>query len=138
MKSWKSKKAFKELFLEKAEVLFGKAPRALNKQEVYRILVSMVQDLAADDWTKTVNTYDEKKVRQVYYFSIEFLLGRLLNVNLLNCEAETICRNALKDLGFNLDQILPEEEDPGLGNGGLGRLAACFLDSLAALQLRCV
>ena len=135
MKSWKSKKAFKELFLEKAEVLFGKASRALNKQEVYRILVSMVQDLAADDWTKTVNTYDEKKVRQVYYFSIEFLLGRLLNVNLLNCEAETICRNALKDLGFNLDQILPEEEDPGLGNGGLGRLAACFLDSLAALQL---
>lgn len=72
MKSWKSKKAFKELFLEKAEVLFGKAPRALNKQEVYRILVSMVQDLAADDWTQTVNTYDEKKVRQVYYFSIEF------------------------------------------------------------------
>lgn len=135
MRAWKTKKAFKQLFLEKAEVLFEKPVKDLSRQEVYQILANMVKDLVSADWIKTENTYNKQKVRQVYYFSIEFLLGRLLNTNLLNCGMEKLCRSSLKDLGFDLDEIIPEEPDPGLGNGGLGRLAACFIDSMAALQL---
>ena len=95
----------------------------------------MVKDLMFDDWMATERKYEAEEVRQVYYFSIEFLLGRLLDANLLNCGMEKLARNALKDMGFDLDEIMPMETDPGLGNGGLGRLAACFIDSMAALQL---
>lgn len=135
MRTWKSKKEFTGLFLQKAEVLFEKPVRDLNHQEVYQILANMVKDLISADWIRTEKTYTRKKVRQVYYFSIEFLLGRLLDSNLLNCGMEKLCRTALKDLGFDLEEVIPEEPDPGLGNGGLGRLAACFIDSMAALQL---
>lgn len=135
MRTWKSKKEFKELFVKKAEVLFEKSVKELSGKEVYQIIVAMIKDLVSDDWIQTEKEYNHKRVRQVYYFSIEFLLGRLLNTNLLNCGMEKVCRSALQDFGFNLDTILPEEPDPGLGNGGLGRLAACYIDSLAALQL---
>ena len=135
MRTWKSKKEFKELFIEKAEVLFEKSTKDLSRKEVYQILATMIKDLVSEDWLQTEKKYNRKKVRQVYYFSIEFLLGRLLDTNLLNCNAEKICRNALQDFGFELDEIFSEEPDPGLGNGGLGRLAACFIDSMAAMQL---
>ena len=87
-----------------------------------------------NDWIQTEKIYNHKRVRQVYYFSIEFLLGRLLNTNLLNCDMEELCRSALQDFGFDLEDIFPEEPDPGLGNGGLGRLAACYIDSMATLN----
>ncbi len=135
MRTWKSKKEFKKLFIEKAEVLFEKSTKDLSRKEVYQILATMIKDLVSEDWLQTEKKYNRKKVRQVYYFSIEFLLGRLLDTNLLNCNAEKICRDALQDFGFELDEIFSEEPDPGLGNGGLGRLAACFIDSMAAMQL---
>ena len=135
MRTWKTKKEFKNLFIEKAEVLFEKTVKELSRKEVYQILAAMIKDLVSDDWIQTEKVYNHKRVRQVYYFSIEFLLGRLLNTNLLNCDVEKICRSALQDFGINLDEIIPEEPDPGLGNGGLGRLAACYIDSMAALQL---
>ena len=135
MRTWKTKKEFKELFVKKAEVLFEKSVKELSGKEVYQILVAMIKDLVSDDWIQTEKVYNHKRVRQVYYFSIEFLLGRLLNTNLLNCDAEKVCRSALQDFGIDLDTIFPEESDPGLGNGGLGRLAACYIDSMAALQL---
>ena len=135
MRTWKSKKEFKELFIKKAEVLFEKSVKELSGKEIYQILVAMIKDLISDDWIQTEKVYNHKRVRQVYYFSIEFLLGRLLNTNLLNCDAEKVCRSALQDFGIDLDTIFPEESDPGLGNGGLGRLAACYIDSMAALQL---
>ncbi len=135
MRTWKTKKEFKELFIKKAEVLFEKSVKELSGKETYQILVAMVKDLISDDWIQTEKVYNHKRVRQVYYFSIEFLLGRLLNTNLLNCDAEKACRSALQDFGIDLDEIIPEEPDPGLGNGGLGRLAACYIDSMAALQL---
>ena len=131
MRIWKTKEEFKKLFAEKAEVLFEKSVKELSGKEVYQIIANMIKDLISEDWIQTEKTYNRKKVRQVYYFSIEFLLGRLLNTNLLNCDAENICRSGLKDMGFDLEEIFPEEPDPGLGNGGLGRLAACFLDSMA-------
>ena len=135
MRTWKTKKEFKKLFIEKAEVLFEKSVKELSHKEVYQIIATMIKDLVSDDWIQTEKIYNHKRVRQVYYFSIEFLLGRLLNTNLLNCGMEELCRSALKDFGFDLDEIFPEEPDPGLGNGGLGRLAACYIDSMAALQL---
>ena len=135
MRTWKTKKEFKNLFIEKAEVLFEKSVKELSHKEVYQIIAAMIKDLVSDDWIQTEKIYNHKRVRQVYYFSIEFLLGRLLNTNLLNCGMEDLCRSALKDFGFDLDEIFPEEPDPGLGNGGLGRLAACYIDSMAALQL---
>ena len=135
MRTWKTKKEFKNLFIEKAEVLFEKSVKELSHKEVYQIIAAMIKDLVSDDWIQTEKIYNHKRVRQVYYFSIEFLLGRLLNTNLLNCGMEELCRGALKDFGFDLDEIFPEEPDPGLGNGGLGRLAACYIDSMAALQL---
>ncbi len=123
------------MFEQKAKILFDKEVRSLDQREVYQILANMVKDLIYDDWIKTEQRYDEELPRQVYYFSIEFLLGRLLDTNLLNCRMENMARSALKELGFNLDDIFPMEPDPGLGNGGLGRLAACFIDSMAALGL---
>ncbi len=131
MRIWKSKKEFKELFVKKAEVLFEKSVKELSRKEVYQIIATMIKDLVTDE----EKIYNHKRVRQVYYFSIEFLLGRLLNTNLLNRDMENLCRSALQDFGFDLEEIFPEEPDPGLGNGGLGRLAACYIDSMAALQL---
>ena len=95
----------------------------------------MIRDLVSEDWIRTNEIYAEQKVKQVYYFSIEFLIGRLLESNLLGIDMDDICRQGLEDLGWDLNKVIPAERDPGLGNGGLGRLAACFIDSLAALQL---
>ena len=102
---------------------------------MYQVLANLVKDLISEDWIRTENRYDAERPKQVYYFSIEFLLGRLLDANLLNCHGEELARSALADLGYAFDEIVPMEADPGLGNGGLGRLAACFIDSMAALQL---
>ena len=135
MKVWKSTAKFKELFTKHAHILFGNGIADLTKYQVYDILAWMIRDLISDDWIQTNERYKGKNVKQVYYFSIEFLLGRLLQSNLSNCGLEKICRTGLKELGWDLDEIIPEEPDAGLGNGGLGRLAACFIDSLASLQL---
>ena len=78
--------------------------------------------------------YEENQCKEVYYFSIEFLLGRLLNTNLINLDMKEICKEALKDLNIDITELFKQEPDAGLGNGGLGRLAACFMDSLATLE----
>jgi len=135
MKVWKSTDEFKELFTKHAHILFGNEITDLTKYQVYDILAWMIRDIISDDWIQTNERYKGKNVKQVYYFSIEFLLGRLLQSNLSNCGLEDICKTALKELGWDLDDIIPEEPDAGLGNGGLGRLAACFIDSMASLGL---
>ena len=135
MRSWRDKAEFKRMFTHKAHTLWEKSLRDLTKNEVYQTLAYMVRDLVSEDWIHTNDVYEQEKPRQVYYFSIEFLLGRLLQSNLVSCDMESVCREGLQELGWNLDDIIPEEADAGLGNGGLGRLAACFIDSLAALKL---
>jgi len=135
MNVWKSTNEFKELFTRQAHILFGNANADLTKYQVYDILAWMIRDIISEDWLQTNERYKGKEVKQVYYFSIEFLLGRLLQSNLSNCGLEDICRKGLKELGWDLDDIIPEEPDAGLGNGGLGRLAACFIDSMASLAL---
>ncbi len=87
------------------------------------------------NWQMTQQTYIEKESKQVYYFSMEFLLGRLVESNLLNMGMLNLYKETLTALGFDPEEVFREEHDAGLGNGGLGRLAACFLDSLASLQL---
>ena len=135
MKGWKNREEFKEIFISKAKTMCQKNVPDLNKNEAYQIIARMVRDLISDDWIKTNEAYAEQNAKQVYYFSMEFLLGRLLNSNLNNLGVEEICAQGLEDLGFSLQDIIPEEDDAGLGNGGLGRLAACFIDSLASLAM---
>ena len=135
MKKWQDKEEFKKIFTQKAHILWEKELRDLTYNEVYQTIAYMVRDVVSEDWIQTNERYAEEKTKQVYYFSIEFLLGRLLESNLIGTGMEAICRDGLKELGWDLDDIIPQERDAGLGNGGLGRLAACFIDSLAALQL---
>lgn len=135
MKTWQDKEEFKKIFTEKAHVLWEKDLQDMTLNEVYQTVAYMVRDLVSQEWIRTNKVYAEKKVKQVYYFSIEFLLGRLLESNLIGIGMEKVCRDGLQDLGWDLEDIIPQERDPGLGNGGLGRLAACFIDSLAALHL---
>ena len=135
MKKWQDKEVFKQIFTEKAHVLWEKELVDMTLNEVYQTIAYMIRDLVSEDWLRTNEAYVEKKAKQVYYFSIEFLIGRLLQSNLIGIDMENICREGLKDLGWDLDDVIPQERDAGLGNGGLGRLAACFIDSMAALQL---
>lgn len=95
----------------------------------------MIRDYISARWIKTNKVYTETSEKQVYYFSMEFLLGRILNTNLINTGLLDTCQTALAELGIDLAGLEQQEPDAGLGNGGLGRLAACFLDSMAALGL---
>ncbi|WP_156291590.1 glycogen/starch/alpha-glucan phosphorylase [Oceanobacillus salinisoli] len=106
---------------------------ATNK-DMYYALSYIVNDEIMPNWFKTNKSYGEKQAKQVYYLSMEFLIGRLLESNLLNCGMLDVAKEALEELGFHSEFVFAEERDAGLGNGGLGRLAACFLDSLASLH----
>lgn len=130
-----TKEELKIRFVEAAHVLYGRDLDELAPRERLAATASVVKQLVSDNWIKTNRTYRDKKSRQVFYFSIEFLLGRLLNTNLVNIGIRQELSEVLSELGYNLDEIISEEPDAGLGNGGLGRLAACFIDSLAALSL---
>ncbi|WP_068677418.1 glycogen/starch/alpha-glucan phosphorylase [Oceanobacillus sp. Castelsardo] len=105
-----------------------------SNKDVYYALSSIVNDEIMPNWFETTKRYQENNSKQVYYLSMEFLIGRLLESNLLNCGMLDIAKETLEDLGFNSEHVFAEERDAGLGNGGLGRLAACFLDSLASLH----
>ena len=97
-----------------------------------------VREMMIDRFIETQKEHNKKDARRVYYLSLEYLMGRLLNVNLTNLKLKTAVSEALSELGFELDVIYEEEHDMGLGNGGLGRLAACFLDSMATMDLPAV
>ena len=97
-----------------------------------------LRDQLAERWMKTQDCYAGKKVRRAYYLSLEFLIGRLLGNNAMNMGLYDKCREALADGKLSWEDMQEMERDPGLGNGGLGRLAACFVDSLATLHLPCI
>ncbi len=126
----------KEKFIEDFKrTLLRKFPKELEEAsdyELYNTLGSLVKEYQAESWMKTTNRYKKYKEKQVWYFSIEFLLGRLLDSNLLNLGIREVVKEGLNDLGIDLEKIEKIEMDPGLGNGGLGRLAACFMDSMAS------
>ncbi|MDO9535300.1 MAG: glycogen/starch/alpha-glucan phosphorylase [Bacillota bacterium] len=129
------KTTFKKSFLEKLELMHGKNIEDASGTDMYLTLGTMIREYVTRNWINTNIRYKETGAKQVYYFSMEFLLGRLMGSNFLNLGIREICEEGLKDLGIDLDQLEPLEPDAGLGNGGLGRLAACFLDSIASLNL---
>ncbi|MGR8981544.1 MAG: glycogen/starch/alpha-glucan phosphorylase [Gammaproteobacteria bacterium] len=112
----------------------GKPPSLAGKQDYYKALALTVRDKMQRHWIETVQTYFEQDLKVACYLSAEFLMGPHLGNNLLNLGIENEVRQAVADLGFELNELLDEEEEPGLGNGGLGRLAACYMDSLATLE----
>jgi starch phosphorylase len=129
------KESFKSAYCNKLQVLHGKGPNESNIHDQYVALGSLLRDLISPSWIRTNHQYSGLGVKQLYYFSIEFLLGKLLEMNLLNLGLKEVCQEALAELGIDMNALIKEEPDAGLGNGGLGRLAACFLDSMAALSL---
>ncbi|AWC34347.1 glycogen/starch/alpha-glucan phosphorylase [Bacillus cytotoxicus] len=127
--------SFKAAFLEKLETMYGKSFKESTSRDQYNTLGHMVREYMNQQWIATNEKYRTANQKQVYYLSIEFLLGRLLGSNMLNLGIRNICEQGLKELGISLKELEESEADAGLGNGGLGRLAACFLDSLASLNL---
>jgi starch phosphorylase len=113
----------------------GRIPEVATRHDWYMALAYTVRDRLLERWIKTVHTLMKKDVKVVSYLSAEFLMGPHLANNLVNLGIYEETRKAAAELGLNLDALLEEEEEPGLGNGGLGRLAACFLDSLATLEV---
>ncbi|MBD7935416.1 glycogen/starch/alpha-glucan phosphorylase [Cytobacillus sp. Sa5YUA1] len=126
---------FKEAFLKKLEMTCGKSFADSTEKDHYYTLGLLIREYVSTEWINTNERYRIDQVKQVYYLSIEFLLGRLLRNNLLNLGIEQVVSAGLQDLGIELSSLEEVESDAGLGNGGLGRLAACFLDSLASLNL---
>ena len=127
------KREFKKQVKENVKLLYRKNFEEANSQEVYQAVALAVKDDIIDNWLATQKVMEEKDPKIVYYMSMEFLMGRALGNNLINlCEYDEV-KEALDELGFDIDAIEDQEPDPALGNGGLGRLAACFLDSLTTL-----
>lgn len=129
------KKILRSRFITTAHVMFGREVENLTEIEIYKTIAATAKQSISDNWIKTNRQYAERQEKQIYYFSIEFLLGRLLKSNLINLGIEEALKDVLKDFNLNLSDAYEVESDAGLGNGGLGRLAACFIDSLAAHRL---
>ncbi len=127
------KEDFKKEVQENAKVLFRKDIDEVTNEQMFQAVALTVKDQIIDDWIQTHKAYEKQDVKILYYMSMEFLMGRALGNMLISiCEDDEV-REALAELGFDLNAIEDREPDPALGNGGLGRLAACFLDSLATL-----
>lgn len=126
---------FKERFKKKFEEMYAFDYKEGSKRELFLALGYLVKNLYSSDWRATAQEYKEKEIKQVFYFSMEFLPGRMLKSNLLNMGLLDVVQEGLQDLGLELDEIASGEMDPALGNGGLGRLAACFMDSIASTGL---
>lgn len=129
------KETFKNDYKQKFLELYGEELSESNNLYKYEALGSLIRDYVARTWLDTNKYYNKVEAKQVYYFSMEFLMGRLLGDALLNLGIKDICKEALAELEIDLDELEEFEQDQGLGNGGLGRLAACFLDSMASLNI---
>jgi len=121
--------------VEKLFCMQAKFPEVATRCDYYLALAYAVRDLMLRRWIDTAHTYYEKESRSVVYLSAEFLMGPQLGANLINLGIMEEARAAVAGLGLDLDELLDEEVEPGLGNGGLGRLAACYMDSLATLAI---
>ncbi|MFU9136611.1 glycogen phosphorylase [Erwinia tasmaniensis] len=130
-----SVEALKNSIAYKLMFTLGKDPVIANKHEWLNATLLAVRDRMVERWLRSNRAQRSQDVRQVYYLSMEFLVGRTLSNALLSMGIYDDARDALNEMGFDLEELIEEESDPGLGNGGLGRLAACFLDSLATLGL---
>ncbi|MDO5132468.1 MAG: glycogen/starch/alpha-glucan phosphorylase [Eubacteriales bacterium] len=128
-----TKKRIKQLVIEKLRSLFAQEIETASQHQLFIAVCAMVSDFINDFWLETKKAIRTHDAKTVYYMSMEFLVGRALGNNLINLEAWEKVRDALRELGVDLNALEDEERDPSLGNGGLGRLAACFLESLSTL-----
>lgn len=129
------KETLKTMIRENVKTLYRKNLETASAEEIYQGAVFSLRDLITDKWIKTHDTYSEKDAKIVYYLSMEFLMGRFLGNALINMGMNTVIKEVFAELGIDYNTVEDAEPDPGLGNGGLGRLAACFLDSLSTLEL---
>src|SRR5690348_11193329 len=113
----------------------GRVPAIATANDLYTALALTVRDRVFDRGVRTIESHERRQARRVAYLSAEYLLGPHVALNLLNLGIIDETRQALSELGYDLDTLLEAEEEPGLGNGGLGRLAACYMDSLASLEI---
>lgn len=133
-----SVETLRRAFADNLFYIQGKYDSIATPNDYYMALAYTLRDRLLQRWLKTIKTYLEQNVKVVYYLSAEFLMGRHLGNSLINLEIYEKVREAVRQSGLDLDELLEQEPDPGLGNGGLGRLAACFLDSLATLGVPAV
>ncbi|WP_423739117.1 glycogen/starch/alpha-glucan family phosphorylase [Conservatibacter flavescens] len=127
--------AFKKSIVYKLIFLIGRSPEEASQRDWLNATLYAVRDLVTEGWISTAKEARDTKARRVYYLSMEFLMGRTLSNALIAEGVYDLAKEALNELGVNLEDVLEKEVDPGLGNGGLGRLAACFMDSIATLGL---
>ena len=128
-----NKEEFKKEVEDYVKVLFRKTIKEADQQQLFQAVSYAVKDFIVDQWMAMHKTYEEKDVKTVYYLSMEFLMGRALGNIIINLKGNKEIKEAVEELGLDLDVIEDQEPDAALGNGGLGRLAACFLDSLSTL-----
>ena len=128
-----NKKKFIESVTDHVKSMYRKTLKDASQQELYQAVSETVKDVIMDEWIATQEVMDKKDPKVVYYMSMEFLMGRALGNNLINLSAYKEVAQALREIGVDINAIEDQEPDPALGNGGLGRLAACFMDSLATL-----
>ncbi|MCR5474806.1 MAG: glycogen/starch/alpha-glucan phosphorylase [Lachnospiraceae bacterium] len=128
-----NKETFKKQVRENVKALFRKTLEEASEQQIYQAVAYTVKDTIIDNWLETQKAYEREDPKTVYYLSMEFLMGRALGNAMINLKEYKEVAEALDELGININLVEDEERDPALGNGGLGRLAACFLDSLATL-----
>ncbi|MRR09114.1 glycogen phosphorylase, partial [bacterium] len=129
------KHALKRSFTDNLTFTIAKDRYSATPRDYFNALALSVRDRLVARWMKTQQTYYKSEAKRVYYLSMEFLIGRLLRNNLLNLQLEEACQDAMDDLGLDLEELEGQEWDAGLGNGGLGRLAACYLSSMATKGL---
>ena len=128
-----NKETFKKQVKENVKALFRKTLDEANEQQIYQAVAYTVKDTIIDHWLETQKAYEKQDPKTVYYLSMEFLMGRALGNAMINLKKYKPIAEALDELGIDINLVEDQERDPALGNGGLGRLAACFLDSLATL-----
>lgn len=130
-----TKEKIKEDYKKRLEFTFAEDVEEASLEHKYLALGKLIKDYLSERLYKTNKAYRDDRVKQVYYFSMEFLIGRLLESNLINLGIRDMCEDALEEIGINFRELVSQEADAGLGNGGLGRLAAGFIDSMASLSL---
>ena len=130
-----SVEGLKEDFKWHLRYSLAKGDTRMTDHDEYAAFAMAVRDRIVERWINTQEEYDRQNTKRVYYMSLEFLIGRLLGNNVINLKADSICRDALKEFGIDWNDLRDYENDAGLGNGGLGRLAACYLDSMSTLDL---
>ena len=127
------KDLFKNSVVYNVKTLYRKTLEEATQQQIFQAVSYAIKDIIVDNWMNTQKEYQKEDPKTVYYLSMEFLMGRALGNNLINLQAYEDVEEALEELGIDINTVEDQEPDPALGNGGLGRLAACFLDSLATL-----